>query len=103
MKDYIQKAIESNLLIDVLLALEDPVLEGKLCSGNPSYKDDRYDQLKAQLDYFSKELKKVGVNRQVLWEEYKAGNPSPYSYGQFCYHIQQYLRSSKPLFLKLLK
>lgn len=95
-KDYIQKAIESNLLIDVLLALEDPVLEGKLCSGNPSYKDDRYDQLKAQLDYFSKELKKVGVNRQVLWEEYKAGNPSPYSYGQFCYHIQQYLRSSKP-------
>lgn len=95
-KDYIQKAIESNLLIEVLLALEDPVLEGKLCSGNPSYKDDRYDQLKAQLDYFSKELKKVGVNRQVLWEEYKAGNPSPYSYGQFCYHIQQYLRSSKP-------
>ena len=29
-KDYIQKATESNLLIEVLLALEDPVLEGKL-------------------------------------------------------------------------
>jgi transposase len=70
--------------------------EGKLCSGNPSYKDDCYDQLKAQLDYFSKELKKVGFNRQVLWEEYKAGNPNLYSYGQFCYHIQQYLRSGKP-------
>lgn len=95
-KDYIQKAIESNILIDVLLALEDPVLEGKLCSGNPAYKDDRYDQLKPQLDYFSKELKKVGVNRQVLWEEYKAGSSNPYSYAQFCYHIQQYLRSGKP-------
>jgi hypothetical protein len=58
-KDYIQKAEASNILIDVLLTLEDPVLEGKLCSGSPSYKDERYDQLKPQLDYFSKELKRV--------------------------------------------
>ncbi len=82
-KEYIHKAKASNLLIEVLLALEDPVLEGKLCPGNPAYKDQRYDQLKPQLDYFSKELKKVGVNRQVLWEEYKAGSPNPYSYAQF--------------------
>lgn len=95
-KDYIQKAEASNILIDVLLTLEDPVLEGKLCSGSPSYKDERYDQLKPQLDYFSKELKRVGVNRQVLWEEYKAGTLHPYSYAQFCYHIKQHLRSGKP-------
>ncbi len=95
-KDYIQKAKASDLLMEVLLALEDPVLEGKLNPGNPAYKDVRYDQLKPQLDYFSKELKKTGVNRQVLWDEYKAGSPDPYSYAQFCYHIRQYLRSGKP-------
>ncbi len=95
-KDYIQKARASNLLMEALLALEDPVLEGRLNPGNPAYKDERYDRLKPQLDYFSKELKKTGVNRQVLWDEYKAGSPDPYSYAQFCYHIRQYLRSGKP-------
>ena len=95
-KDYIQKARASNLLMEALLALEDPVLEGRLNPGNPAYKDQRYDRLKPQLDYFSKELKKTGVNRQVLWDEYKAGSPDPYSYAQFCYHIRQYLRSGKP-------
>ena len=76
--------------------MEDPVLEGKLWPGNPAYKDNRYEQLKDQLVYYSKELRKVGVTRQLLWEEYKTGNLHPYSYGQFCWHLQQYLRNSKP-------
>jgi len=93
-KDYIQKSKASNLLLEVLLALEDPVLEGKLNPGNPAYKDERYDRLKPQLDYFSKELKKTGVNRQVLWDEYKAGNPDPYSYAQFCWILRTKLRQA---------
>lgn len=95
-KDYIQKAKAGDLPIEALLALDDPVLEGKLNPGNPAYKDQRYDQLKPQLDYFSKELEKTGVNRQVLWDEYRSGTPYPYSYAQFCYHIKQHLRSGKP-------
>lgn len=95
-KGYIRKAKEGKLPIDALLALEDPVLEGNLWPGNPAYKDERYEQLKTQLEYYKKELTRVGVTRQLLWEEYKTGTPHPYSYGQFCWHLQQYLRNSKP-------
>jgi hypothetical protein len=95
-KGYIKKARAGNLSIEALLAMEDPVLEGKIWPGNPAYKDERYEHLKTQLEYYSKELKKVGVTRQLLWEEYKTGNLHPYSYGQFCWHLQQYLRSGKP-------
>lgn len=42
-KDYFNKAKPINLSIEVLIRLEDPVLEGKLCSGDPAYKDNRYD------------------------------------------------------------
>jgi len=70
-RGYVRKAKAGNLPIEALLAMKDPVLEGKLWPGNPAYKDDRYEQLKGQLVYYSKELKKVGVTRQLLWEEYK--------------------------------
>lgn len=95
-RGYLRKADTDSLPVTALLALEDPELERKLWSGNPAYKDERYEYLKTQLDYFSKELKKTGVTRQLLWEEYKTGNLNPYSYGQFCWHLQQYLRSGKP-------
>lgn len=36
------------------------------------------------MDYISKELKKKGVTRHLLWEEYHELNPDGYSYSQFC-------------------
>lgn len=87
-KGYVRAAETGNLPIETLMALEDPVLEGKLLAGNPAYKDQRYERFKEQLAYYSKELKKIGVTRMVLWEEYATGNPHPYSYTQFCYHLQ---------------
>lgn len=95
-KDYLRKVAASSISIPELLKLEDPILEKKLFSGNPSYKDDRYGLLKDQLDYYAKELKKVGVTRMVLYEEYSSDQSNPYSYSQFCYHLQQHLKSSKP-------
>lgn len=95
-KDYLRKVAASSISIPELLKLEDPILEKKLFSGNPSYKDERYELLKNQLKYYAKELKKVGVTRMVLYEEYSSGQSNPYSYSQFCYHLQQHLKSSKP-------
>ncbi|MEE1964639.1 LuxR C-terminal-related transcriptional regulator [Allomuricauda taeanensis] len=86
-KGYIKKVRAGTLPIEALLNLEDPVLEGKLWPGNPAYKDGRYEHLKTQLEYYSKELKRTGVTRQLLWEEYKTGALHPYSYGQFCWHL----------------
>ncbi|MCD6543424.1 MAG: IS21 family transposase [Flavobacteriaceae bacterium] len=95
-KNYLSKVLNTKVSIEALLALEDPVLETTLLSGNPSYKDERYEQLKDKLEYYAKELRRVGVNRHILWDEYKYDFPLGYSYSQFCYHLQQYRLVQKP-------
>lgn len=96
-KSYVCKVAVSGIPLKDLLALEDPQLEAALLAGNPAYKDDRYEPLKGKLDYYSKELKKVGVTRMTLWEEYKADlGPPHYCYSQFCALLRQYHHTSKP-------
>src|SRR5690606_856665 len=79
-----------------LVKLENPVLEAKFHPGNPSYKDDRYESFKVNLDYYLKELKRTGVTKSLLWEEYRRQYPEGYSYTQFCYHLQQQQVASRP-------
>ena len=95
-KAYLAKLVLSPLDIQSLLTLDDPVLEAKFHAGNPAYKDDRFDHFKANLDYFSKELGKVGVTRQLLWEEYRSDYPGGYGHTQFCHHLSQQLIARKP-------
>lgn len=58
-KSYLLKLSNGKLPIGELLALEDPVLEGKFHAGSPAYKDPRFEHLSASLDYFIAELKRV--------------------------------------------
>jgi transposase len=82
--------------INELLAMDEIELESKFHAGNPAYKEPRFEYLKSQLDYYQKELKKTGVTRYLLWEEYKSSNPLGYSYTQFVFHLNQQLKASKP-------
>jgi transposase len=75
-----------------LLSLEDHQLESMLSPGASLADDCRYQILEPLLPEYEKELKRVGVNRWVLWGEYRALHPTGYSYTQFCYHVQQYLK-----------
>jgi transposase len=95
-KAYLQKIETGELAAESLLSLDEPVLEGKLFAGSPSYKQDRYDSFKDELDYFSKELQKVGVTRRVLWDEYRQSHPDGYRYTQFCHHLGQFLINKNP-------
>ena len=95
-KSYLSKIENGELQINDLLKLEEPVLEGKLFAGSPSYKDKRYEQLRDNLEYFVSELKKTGVTRKLLWEEYRQSTPDGYGYTQFCYHLGQYLIAQDP-------
>src|SRR5690606_1051357 len=74
-KSYLYKIGEARLDMEELLAVDDPVLEGLLHSGNPAYRDPRYEYLKERLRYFEEELDKVGVTRKLLWEEYRISCP----------------------------
>jgi transposase len=95
-KAYLAKLASSSLDIQSLLTLDDPILEGKFHAGNPAYKDERFDHFKANLDYFTKELARVGVTKQLLWEEYRSDYPGGYGHTQFCYHLSQQLVARKP-------
>lgn len=95
-KSYLDKLPGIRIDIDDLLKLEDPELEMKFHSGSPAYKQDQFEHFKSQLDYFENELGRHGVNRMVLWEEYKAGYPQGYGYTQFCHHLKQQLIARNP-------
>jgi len=95
-KKYLEKAEADSLSIEELLKLDDPVLEGRLHAGNPAYKDPRYEDLKRRLPYLEKELTGVGVNKALLWEEYKRDYPRGYERTQFFFHLAQLSRARKP-------
>lgn len=52
--------------------------------------DPRNGYFKSRIDYFLAELKRTGVTKQLLWEEYKKENPGGYEYSQFCDLFAQY-------------
>jgi len=95
-KSYLLKFEQGKLNVDDLLALEEPVLEAKLFAGNPAYKQERYEYLKDKLSYYATELKKTGVTRRLLWDEYRQTQPDGYRYTQFCHHLGQYLLAQNP-------
>ncbi|WP_225307157.1 IS21 family transposase [Adhaeribacter soli] len=95
-KAYLAKTAALPDTIEALLALEDPVLEARYHAGSPAYKDERFEYLKSRFDYFTGQLKQVGVTRLLLWEEYRQQQPDGYGYTQFCFHLSQHLLARKP-------
>ena len=91
-KKYLQ-LIESNQWdCQWLLSIEDNELEA-LFNGPPQDVTLRFADLQSMMTYFAKELERVGVNRWVLWGEYRNKHPDGYSYSQFCYYLQQYTKA----------
>jgi transposase len=96
-KGYLDKLKTMDIDVDRLLELDGPVLEAKFHSGNPAYKENgRYAHIKENLGYYERELKRTGVTRKLLWEEYRANNTNGYGYVQFCFHLSQQLIARNP-------
>ena len=94
--NYVNKVKDHGYDIEELLALDDPVLEGKLFAGNPAYKEERFEAFKSQIPYFEKELRRPHVTRYLLWQEYREEYPGGYGYSQFCFHLGQLLKARQP-------
>ena len=59
------------------------------CLSHPSTPtQDRYEHFQSLLPYLEKELQKVGVTRQLLWQEYKWQYPDGYNHTQFCHYLR---------------
>ena len=55
----------------------------------------RHDTLASYFPSFDSELSRVGVTRQLLWNEYRQKHPDGYGYTQFCEHYSRH-RNSLP-------
>jgi len=70
------------------------------CFNKEKKEDTRLSYLINKFPDYSKELTKVGVTRQLLWEEYKENNFDGYSHSQFCYHFQKW-NDSQELYMRI--
>jgi transposase len=95
-KSYLSKLESHPESVTALLKADDPVLAGKLYAGNPSYKEGRYGFLKGNFPYYAKELARVGVTKDLLWQEYKQKHPDGYGRSQFTHHLSKYLKTQTP-------
>lgn len=89
-RKYVALSDQSSFTADELLNMDDQALELALLPVDSKGRDDRYQVLVAQQEYYQEELRRTGVNRWVLWSEYRQTHPSGYSYAQFCYHLSLY-------------
>ncbi|ASB50182.1 transposase [Alkalitalea saponilacus] len=96
-KGYLDRLTHAEKSIAELLQMDDPILEAHLHVGNPAYKKSKeYIDLMERIPYLLRELKRTGVTRHLLWEEYKQENPNGYGYSQFCFHLQQMSIAKNP-------
>lgn len=92
--DYIIKIKAMGLtFIDIENMPDETLLS--ILQGNKTPDNKRHEILQNQFLHFTQELKRLGVTRQTLWEEYIEENPGGYSYSQFCYHFQVWQNMSE--------
>lgn len=96
---YIQRIESHGDSLIELLKLDDQSL-GALVYGSKeldkkAVSDDRYSVLEGEFGYFVEQLRKTGVTRKKLWEEYCEVHPRSYGYTQFCEHLSRYTRLSR--------
>ena len=84
--EYVKQLSSSGISWKVLQEMNDESLDVLLQSSFSS--NERHKRLLAFFPYMEKELKKPGVTRQLLWQEYSQNELDSYGYSQFCYHYQ---------------
>lgn len=94
-KHYLKKVKEKGFCCDELLKLEDHELATLMTDLQPVETQDRYKHLADQFPMIFSELQRTGVNRWVLWNEYKSRYPDGYQYSQFCYHLSAWEKSQQ--------
>lgn len=94
---YAERIRESGKSYQILLSLDDSSLSALLSPTTPKVNivDERFITLKPLLSDFAKELRRNGVTKLLLWEEYRQDYPDGYGYTQFKHYLNQYIKNKK--------
>ena len=89
---YVARAEAAGLDWPALSALDETEVAAKLCTPAPAVRGDR---APIDLPWVHRELRRKGVTRHLLWQEYREANAdrTTYQYTQFCQHHQDYAGS----------
>lgn len=88
--EYIQAFQSSGLTVRQTGEMSDSELIEKLSVSTPIPENNRMQRLTDRFPEYGRRLKMVGMTLQILWDEYRAEDPAPYSYSRFCEVFQNY-------------
>lgn len=91
-KKYLRLIEVKGFSFSALLDKEDHEAD-RLLADTDQVSEQKYAELKTLFPYIEKELIRTGVNRWVLWGEYKNKYPGGYSYARFCYYISRWMET----------
>lgn len=92
---YLQKFLKTGISFADLLKRSDEELGQVLGLLKPAVLEDvdpRKIHFNSLLEYFTKELGRIGVTRLLLWEEYIKEYPLGFQYSRFCELLQDHMR-----------
>jgi transposase len=98
-KKYLLRFVSLKITLDYIHKLNDHELEQLFADKDKEEVavSERYATLQALLPYMEKQLKRKGITRLSLWEQYRQQHPAGYSRSQFGHHLQEYLGRSQPV------
>lgn len=88
--EYIQAYHSSGLTVGQISEMSDSELIERMSVTAPTPENDRTRRLTNRFTEYNRRLKMVGMTLQILWEEYTAEDPAPYSYSRFCEIYQEH-------------
>ena len=92
---YLQKFQQTGQNLSELIKLSDAQLEQTLGLIKPAVTEDvdpRKIHFNSLIDYFNMELKRTGVTRLLLWQEYIKEYPEGFQYSRFCDLLQDNIK-----------
>jgi transposase len=93
--EYLQRAQEAGLCWPLPADLDDEALESLLYPPPPVPPEGGRPE--PNWDHVHKELRRKGVTRFLLWQEYRASNPAGLGYSRFCESYQQWRGRQDPV------
>ena len=92
-KGYIRRLHELDIDMSQISSMSESELELAVYKGSTHSDQERQVRFASQVDYFLKELRRKGVTKQLLWEEYKEKDPEGYTYSHFCAALKSHTQS----------
>lgn len=91
-KDYLRKIDRSGISLQELSRMDDEALSTYCWEHKPSQHSCELKELHSRFSDYEDDLRKTGVTRRLLWEEYRQNNINGFGYTRFCYYLNLWLK-----------